>query len=94
MDDNRIFSILISTVIITLLIGTLFYNFVEGWSILDSVYFSVITLTTVGYGDLVPVTDLGKIFTSFYVLLGIGIIFMFIRAIAVRRIKRRIKSKK
>ncbi len=89
MDDEHRFNILISTVIVTLLIGTLFYNFVEGWNVLDSMYFSVITLTTVGYGDLAPITDAGKIFTSFYVLIGIGIIFAFIRASTVRRINKR-----
>ncbi len=89
MNDEHTFNILISTVIITLLIGTLFYNFVEGWNVLDSMYFSVITLTTVGYGDLVPITDAGKIFTSFYVLIGIGIIFAFIRASTVRRINKK-----
>jgi voltage-gated potassium channel Kch len=89
MNDDHSFNILISTVILTLLIGTLFYNYVEGWSVLDSVYFSVITLTTVGYGDLVPITDAGKIFTMFYVFLGIGIIFAFIRASTARRINRK-----
>lgn len=89
MKDDHSFNILISTVILTLLIGTLFYNYVEGWSVLDSVYFSVITLTTVGYGDLVPITDAGKIFTMFYVFLGIGIIFAFIRASTARRINRK-----
>tara|TARA_Y100000034_G_scaffold4746_1_gene5506 strand:+ start:594 stop:866 length:273 start_codon:yes stop_codon:yes gene_type:complete len=89
MNDEHRFNILISTVIVTLLIGTLFYNFVEGWNVLDSMYFSVITLTTVGYGDLVPITDAGKIFTMFYVLIGIGIIFAFIRASTLKRINRK-----
>lgn len=60
--------------------GSAVYHFVEGWSWLDSIYFSVITLTTVGYGDFSPQTEMGKIFTMFYVLTGIGIIFGFINA--------------
>lgn len=57
--------------------GSIFYHIVEKLSWLDSVYFSVITLTTVGYGDITPHTDQGKIFTIFYVIVGIGIIGTF-----------------
>lgn len=55
-------------------IGTVFYHSVEGWGWLDSLYFCVITLATVGYGDFTPQTDLGKIFTMIYLVLGIGLL--------------------
>ena len=53
--------------------GTVFFHFVEGWSWIDSYFFSVITLSTVGYGSLVPVTALGKIGTTVFIFFGLGI---------------------
>ena len=62
--------------------GTWFYHAYEGWSWLDSLYFTVITLTTVGYGDLSPQTPAGKIFTMIYIILGLGILSSFIVLVA------------
>jgi voltage-gated potassium channel len=76
-------------VVVTLASGTLFYWQVEGWSVLDSLFFSIVTLTTVGYGDLVPATAVGKVFTILYIFLGIGIILGFVNAVAERSIERR-----
>jgi voltage-gated potassium channel Kch len=47
-------------------------------------YFSVITLTTVGYGDFSPQTPAGKIFTMIYVLVGLGLISGFVYLLADR----------
>lgn len=69
-------------VVLILISGTFFYHSVEKWRWLDSLYFSVTTLTTVGYGDLSPHTDLGKIFTMMYLFVGIGVILGFINAVA------------
>lgn len=54
-------------------IATVFYHWIEQWSWIDAFYFSVITIATVGYGDFSPKTDVGKLFTVFYILLGIGL---------------------
>ena len=72
---------LLYTTIAILGVGTLAYRYLEEWSWIDSLYFSVITLTTVGYGDFSPSTDAGKLFTIFYILIGIGIILSFIDAV-------------
>jgi len=56
-------------------IGTFVYMSVEGWSMLDAAYFSVITLTTIGYGDMYPTTQFAKLFTMGYVLIGVGLVF-------------------
>ncbi len=57
-----------------LLVGTVVFNRVEGWSYLDSFYFSAISLATVGYGDFAPHTAGGKLLTVFYVFCGIGLL--------------------
>lgn len=80
LKDKDYREILISTLIV-ITIGTVFYHFQEGWGWLDSLYFSVITLTTIGYGDFSPATDLGKIFTLFYIVIGLGMILSFIQII-------------
>lgn len=56
-----------------ILSGTLFYSSFEGWSVVDSFYFSVVTLATVGYGDLAPKTVGGKLVTIVYIFVGIGV---------------------
>ena len=59
-------------------LGTWFYARFEHWRWLDALYFTVTTLTTVGYGDFSPKTDAGKIFTIFYIFVGIGLLSGFI----------------
>jgi voltage-gated potassium channel len=81
------FQALSSLVAMTLLSGTLFYRSVEGWSLLDSLYFCVATLTTVGYGDFYPTTPYGKIFTIFYLFVGVGLIAAFVGKVATETIK-------
>lgn len=62
--------------------ATVFYRFAEGWPLLNSAYFSVVTIATVGYGDLAPKTALGKAFTIFYIFAGIGVFVAAVSAFA------------
>lgn len=76
------FRILLALVVSLLVSGTTFFTLVENWSVLDSFYFSVTTLTTVGFGDPAPTTALGKIFTILYIFVGLGVIGGFINVLA------------
>lgn len=66
--------------LMTIFVGTWFYRQFEPtittW--VDAYYFTVITLTSIGYGDFSPTVPLTKIFTTFYVIIGIGILAGFI----------------
>jgi voltage-gated potassium channel len=68
--------------LIAIVSGTAVYSLVEGLRFVDALYFSVVTLTTVGYGDFAPETDVGKLFTAVYVLVGIGILLTFVTTLA------------
>ena len=76
------FRVLVRLVVLLLLGGTAFYSLVEDWNPLDALYFSVTTLTTVGFGDLAPQTALGKLFTVLYIFVGLGIVGGFINTLA------------
>ncbi len=92
-DKRRGIGFLALSVVFILFAGTIFYYNYESLSWVDSFYFSVITLTTVGYGDIVPQTDVGKIFTVVYVFIGIGIIFAFITIVAKQRVDKKVLEK-
>jgi voltage-gated potassium channel len=65
-------------------VGTAYYSLVEGWSVTDALYFCAMTLATVGFGDIVPDTAEGKLFTVVYVIAGIGTLVTFFSTLAAR----------
>lgn len=58
--------------LIAVLFGTVGFHFIEGWPLADSLYVTVQTLTTVGYGDLTPRNGAGRIFAVLVMLIGAG----------------------
>jgi voltage-gated potassium channel len=70
--DDRIMTAFV-LIFILLTVGTVAYSTLESWSYVDSFYFTAMTITTVGYGDLVPTTDVSKLFTVFFSFTGISI---------------------
>ncbi|MBI2574616.1 two pore domain potassium channel family protein [Candidatus Woesearchaeota archaeon] len=73
MTMNPKLKIAITSLIALIIIGTTFYHFAEGWRLIDAFYFTTVTLTTVGYGDLHATKDISKIFTAFFAVIGISI---------------------
>ena len=65
--------------------GALLYHWLEGWTLLDSFYFVIVALTTIGFGDFAPTTPLTKLITIFFALNGVAILLMLLDEI--RRIR-------
>ncbi|MBU0586729.1 potassium channel family protein [Candidatus Micrarchaeota archaeon] len=74
-------------VVIFFSIGVYTYEIVEGWDMLTSIYFISATMTTVGYGDVVPHTELGRMATIIFMWLGISVGFYLIYTITEFREK-------
>src|SRR5882672_10808497 len=72
--NNRRILLALAAVAIAIGFGTAGFFLIEGWSILDSLYVSAQTVTTVGYGDLTPATRNGRIFSTIFMLAGVGIV--------------------
>ena len=81
--------ILLSLAITVVILGTVVFHLLEKWSWIDSLYFTVITLATVGYGDLTPTTPVGKLFAVIFVISGVGIFLAFLNKVMERRVERR-----
>jgi len=68
-----------------IVVGAALYHWLEGWNWLDSLYFVVITLTTIGYGDLSPTMPATKLITIFYGINGIVLLLMLFDVIRTLR---------
>jgi len=60
------------TIVATMILGTLGYMLIEHWSLSDSAYMVLITLATIGYGEVKPLSEAGRIFTSVLILIGVA----------------------
>lgn len=96
-SDNLVIPIVILAFLYVVSIS--FFHLVEGWDFLDAAYFTTMTISTVGYGDIRPVTPLGKLGSMLLIFIGISIAFYVITQLGALRertldphIKRRLKT--
>jgi uncharacterized protein YdcH (DUF465 family) len=64
--------IYVAILFVIMLVGTVGFMMTEDLSLSDSLYFSIVTVATVGYGDISPVTDAGKMLSIFLIITGVG----------------------
>ena len=102
--ERRLLSAALSLALL-LVIGVTGYMAIEGWSLLDALYMTVTTITTVGFREVQPLSDGGRVFTIFLIISGVGVLFYTLTSLVqffiegelldilgVRRMKGRIES--
>ena len=72
MDRTAHLFIVVILAVFLVGLGTTGYMLIEDWTVLDSLYMTVITLSTIGYGEVNPVSQPGRIFTLFLIVMGVG----------------------
>lgn len=82
----------ITILIVLFSFGTWFYGRIEGWSTVDSFYFTVMTITTVGFGDFVPSHDFSKIMTAVFSIISIPLVIFCFGVLAKGYFEKRIGS--
>jgi voltage-gated potassium channel len=75
-----------------LAIGTFGYMIIENWSLLDALYMTVITITTVGFGEIRQVHGSGRIFTIFLIFMGMGIMAYTLGMVAQSMVEIQVNS--
>lgn len=81
---KRHFLLIVAVLVVYLLIMSAIVSSLEGWSFGDSVYFSTVTVSTIGYGDLVPTKNGTKVLVAVTSFAGVGLFFYMITLLSYR----------
>jgi voltage-gated potassium channel len=90
MHRDEKHSIIIPLLLLVILycFSIIFFHFIEGWSYLDAAYFTTSTISTVGYGDVTPETEYGKIGSIILTFVGVGLALYVITHLGILREKK------
>ena len=91
MTKTRHLAISIALSLLILFTGTAGYMIIEDWRFLDALYMTVITISTVGYREVNQVGDVGRLFTIFLVLIGVGFTFYVMAAVVQFMVEGRVR---
>lgn len=69
--------IIFGALIALVLVGVVGFHFLEGWSWFDGFYMVLTTITTIGYGEVHPLSHHGRIFNTFIIVTGVGLVLLF-----------------
>jgi len=85
--------LIVATLLIGLwILGTTGYVIIEGWNVLDAIYMTTISLTTVGYDEVHPLSPAGRIFTVLLIVMGVGFFFYALGILAEAIIEGHLKG--
>jgi len=92
METHRKLLVISGMLVSLLAIGTCGYIFIEGWRPLDAFYMTVITVATIGYGELKPLSDAGREFTMAIIFMGVGFFAYSINVLTEAAVEGKIKD--
>jgi hypothetical protein len=87
-SDVKVRGLLLFTMSLIALATILFW-WIEGWPWIDAAFFAITTISTIGYGNITPVTTAGKLVTMGYIMLGLGVFVATTSAVAEALVRRR-----
>ncbi len=92
MDSTRHIILFVLMAVLVVIVGTAGYMLFEGWDFLDSVYMTVTTLATVGFGEVHKVSRIGQIYTIVLIIVGVGFFLYVIGAVVQFMVEGRIRT--
>jgi hypothetical protein len=93
IEKNKIrLRIYLAAIAVLLSVSIIGFMFIENMSLMDAIYFSIVTMATVGYGDIHPQTEIGKILTLIIIIGGVGTFLGVIASITDLFVNRREES--